>query len=57
VRDLGPGEYARGNNEIYWDGKNQAGEPVASGVYIYRLRAVSRAGEEAQDFGKCAALR
>jgi flagellar hook assembly protein FlgD len=31
---LSAGEHARG-----WDGTNQRGEPVASGVYFYRLTA------------------
>ena len=28
-----------GNREVSWDGKNEAGEQVASGVYFYKLQA------------------
>jgi len=35
VIDLGP-EYQQGSN-IYWQTRNQSGEPLASGVYIYRV--------------------
>jgi hypothetical protein len=28
-----------GGYSVYWDGKNDRGEPVASGVYVYRLKA------------------
>jgi flagellar hook assembly protein FlgD len=46
-----------GNNETFWDGRNDSGRPVASGVYIYRVRATTQRGEEAHDFGKAAVLR
>ena len=32
----------RGTNQIIWEGTNQRGFPVASGVYIYRLRGDNR---------------
>jgi hypothetical protein len=57
VRDLDPVWGHAGDNELFWDGRNRAGRPVASGVYIYRLSATSRRDEKAFDFGKCAALR
>ena len=40
--DLGQrdaGFYASRARAAYWDGKNDVGEPVASGVYFYQLRA------------------
>jgi len=46
-----------GNNETFWDGKNDSGRLVASGVYIYRVRATTARNEEAHDFGKAAVLR
>ncbi len=44
VRQLVLGNQAAGlyhsrNRAAYWDGKNEAGEPVASGVYFYTLEA------------------
>ena len=39
--DLGhlpPGYYTSRNRAAYWDGKNAAGERVASGIYFYQLQ-------------------
>ena len=33
------GIYERRTRAVYWDGKNEVGEPVASGVYFYKLTA------------------
>ncbi len=43
--DLGhrnTGIYATRDTAAYWDGRNTSGEPAASGVYVYRLRAGAR---------------
>jgi hypothetical protein len=37
VRTLAEEEFAAGWHELSWDGRNQSGEAVASGVYFYRL--------------------
>ena len=40
--DLGQrnrGFYRSRTRAAYWDGRNASGEPVASGVYFYQLRA------------------
>ena len=40
--DLGyqqPGYYANRSNAAYWDGRNDSGESVASGIYFYQLQA------------------
>ena len=34
-----PGFYTDRSKAAYWDGNNENGESVASGVYFYRLRA------------------
>ena len=44
VRDLNlghqrPGIYHRRGRAAHWDGRNASGEPVASGVYFYTLKA------------------
>ncbi len=39
VRTLVNGNKDRGRYEIVWDGKNQFGNQVSSGVYLYRLEA------------------
>ncbi len=33
------GVYKTRNRAAYWDGKNEIGEPVASGIYFYTLKA------------------
>ncbi|RMF58143.1 MAG: T9SS C-terminal target domain-containing protein [Calditrichaeota bacterium] len=37
VRTLAEGEFAAGNHRVVWDGRDDNGVPVASGVYFYRL--------------------
>jgi hypothetical protein len=39
VRRLADGPLAAGRHEIAWDGRDDAGRPVAGGVYYFRLRA------------------
>ena len=38
VRELVNGEQSPGKHAVDWDGRNDAGETVGSGVYFYRLR-------------------
>ena len=33
------GYYAARGKAAYWDGRNERGETVASGIYIYQFRA------------------
>ncbi|RMG23121.1 MAG: T9SS C-terminal target domain-containing protein [Methanobacteriota archaeon] len=37
VRTLAEGEFAAGSHQMVWDGRDDNGVPVASGVYFYRL--------------------
>jgi len=39
VRQLARGKYVDGEHTVVWDGKNEAGMRVASGVYVYKLKA------------------
>ena len=42
VRRLAAGEFDAGPHALTWDGTDDAGRPVASGVYVYRLSAERR---------------
>ena len=33
------GQYLTSTNAAHWDGRDQGGQHVASGVYLYRLQA------------------
>ena len=37
VRTLVNGEQSPGQKTVTWDGRNKAGNPVATGTYLYRL--------------------
>jgi len=39
VRTLVDGEMTAGRHRIYWNGKNQAGSSIASGIYLYQIIA------------------
>lgn len=41
IRTLVDAEFKVGAHEVIWDGLDETGEPVAAGVYIYRLQAGS----------------
>ncbi|MFC1526384.1 FlgD immunoglobulin-like domain containing protein, partial [Candidatus Latescibacterota bacterium] len=37
VRTLIDGEKAAGRDAVVWDGRDDVGDPVSSGVYLYRM--------------------
>jgi len=39
VRELVSGQKSAGWHSVVWDGRDNAGTPVSSGVYLYRLEA------------------
>jgi flagellar hook assembly protein FlgD len=39
VRELASGRMSAGRHSIAWDGRDEAGQPVSSGLYLYRLEA------------------
>jgi hypothetical protein len=41
IRTLVDEQYASGYHRVHWDGKDRHGNAVASGVYLYQLRAGS----------------
>ena len=38
--ELPPGSYLSTDRASYWDGRDQKGYPVASGVYFYQLQSI-----------------
>jgi flagellar hook assembly protein FlgD len=42
VRELVDCSQSAGNYQVYWDGKDNSGKEVASGIYFYLLRAGER---------------
>lgn len=36
---LPAGDYSSQAQAVYWDGRNQTGESVSSGVYLYTIQA------------------
>jgi len=45
-----PGAYLTKDKAVYWDGRNEKGESVSSGVYFYHLQVEQSDG--AKDFSK-----
>jgi flagellar hook assembly protein FlgD len=45
VRELLNGEMPAGRHAISWDGRNQYGDVVAAGMYLYRLSVHGKNGE------------
>ena len=43
------GIYRSRSHAAYWDGRNQLGESVASGLYFYTLTATQRIHSDATD--------
>jgi flagellar hook assembly protein FlgD len=37
VRNLVNGEYSTGHHSVVWDGTDDSGRSVGSGVYLYRM--------------------
>ncbi|MCE2449884.1 MAG: fibronectin type III domain-containing protein [Candidatus Latescibacteria bacterium] len=52
VRKLLDGELAVGYHKVWWDGRDEQGGPVASGVYLYRVQT-----QEQVVVGKIALIR
>jgi flagellar hook assembly protein FlgD len=42
VRTLTSGNFGPGPHDVRWNGRDNAGNPVSSGVYLYRLTAGKR---------------
>jgi hypothetical protein len=57
VRRFDPQTRSEGAHEEMWDLKNTDGRKVASGIYLYRIHAVSPRHEEHDAWMKCAVSR
>jgi len=47
VKALVSEDLSSGNNSVLWDGKNDSGNDVASGVYFYRIKVEDPASDGA----------
>lgn len=56
IRTITDASANRGNNETYWDGKDEVGVRCANGVYLYRVIARTENGT-VEKVGKLAILR
>ena len=56
IRTITDASANRGNNETYWDGKDETGVRCANGVYLYRIIAHTD-DNKVQKIGKLAILR
>jgi hypothetical protein len=57
VRSFEQADLQAGYHEIVWDGRNNGSEPVSSGVYFYRLTAVSAHGAKFSDVKRMMLLK
>jgi hypothetical protein len=57
VTRLPSADYPAGVSETFWNNHNSADALVASGIFIFKLSALSPAGERNSDFGKCSVVR
>lgn len=57
VATLAEQHRSAGYYQVKWDGRNQDGQPVGSGVYIYRIVAVNEAGGTFSTLNKMMLLR
>ena len=56
IRRLENAPGKKGYSEIMWDGKDEEGEPLANGTYIYKINAILN-GHETQAVGRIAILK
>lgn len=46
-----------GYHQLFWDGRDGDGSPIANGVYLYRLSAVTEGGRHVEELGRLVKLR
>jgi len=59
VRRIGEFHATAGANQVYWDGRDQQGDELANGVYLYRIHATSALyrGDRAEVIGRAVVMR
>jgi flagellar hook assembly protein FlgD len=50
--DFAPGHF----DQINWDGRDDYGDPIGKGVYVYKVKVSSRSGKTAEEFQKLVIL-
>jgi Zn-dependent metalloprotease len=50
IKSLSSGEKPAGRYSVVWDGKDESGNPVASGIYIYKMQAEAVSGSAGQSY-------
>ena len=56
IRRIENAPVQKGYGEVMWDGKDDEGEPIANGTYIYKIHVTSN-GSETQAVGRLAILK
>jgi hypothetical protein len=54
--EIPPNARVPGQNSVYWDGRDRAGDEIANGVYLYVIR-VKQAGHDSTVRGKLARMK
>lgn len=61
IKTIGPFPVRQGYNgdqpEFQWDGRDHYGDPIANGVYLYKIKATSASGKKADTLGKLMRIR
>lgn len=57
IKDIESGPAQPGFNFTVWDGKDQEGDRVANGVYIYKILAEGEEKKQMQGYGKAVVMR
>ena len=57
IKDIEPESGLSGFNSVVWNGRDQDGERVANGVYLYKIIAEGEGKNGTQAYGKAVVMR
>ncbi|RJP74165.1 MAG: T9SS C-terminal target domain-containing protein [Candidatus Zixiibacteriota bacterium] len=57
IRDVPAQEFTYDNPTLVWDGRDQQGDLISNGVYLYKVTAVTPDGRTAEETGKLVFMR